>query len=139
MMIFGLDGDTKEIYKETLSWMNNNLDSMQLFPIVPGQGTRFHKIMQEENRILSNDWSLYDGHHVLIRPKNFSPYELQNMIINAYNDFYSVKNNFKRIWTVPNKSLSLGFMAYTNLFRGISKVVNSPQMKSHLEFLKSVS
>ena len=139
MMIFGLDGDTKEVYKETLSWMNNNLNSMQLFPIVPGKGTRFHKRMEEEKRILSNDWSLYDGHHVLIRPKNFTPYELQNKIIEAYKNFYSVKNTIKRLRNSPNKRLALGLMTYTNLFGGISKIVNSNQMKSHLEFLKSVS
>lgn len=139
MMIFGLDGDTKEIYKETLSWMKENLDSMQLFPIVPGEGTRFHKRIKEENRILSEDWFLYDGHHVLLRPKNFTPYELQKMIIGAYNDFYSIKNNLKRLRTSPDKKLALGLMVYTNLFGGVSKVANSHQMKNHLEFLKSVS
>tara|TARA_Y100000310_G_scaffold343302_1_gene450271 strand:- start:1373 stop:2839 length:1467 start_codon:yes stop_codon:yes gene_type:complete len=139
MMIFGLDGDTKEGYKETISWMNKKLDSMQLFPIVPGEGTRFHKRMQEENRILSNDLSLYDGHHVLVRPKNFTPYELQKMIIDCYEDFYSVENNLKRIFSAPNKRLALGLMVYTNLFGGVRKVTKSPQMKDHLEFLKSIS
>ena len=139
MMIFGLDGDTKEIYKETLEWMKENLDSMQLFSIVPGEGTRFHKRMQEENRILSEDWFLYDGHHVLLRPKNFTPYELQNMVVDAYNDFYSLKNSLKRLRTSPYKTLTFGLMAYTLLFGGVSKVANSPQMKNHLEFLKSIS
>lgn len=139
MMIFGLDGDTKEVYKETLSWMKENLDSMQLFPIVPGEGTRFHRRMQEEHRILSEDWFLYDGHHVLLRPKNFTPYELQNMVIEAYYDFYSLKNNLKRLKTSPYKTFTLGLMAYTLLFGGVSKVANSPQMKNHLEFLKSIS
>lgn len=139
MMIFGLDGDTKEVYKETLEWMKENLDSMQLFPIVPGDGTKFHKRMQEEGRIISEECYLYDGHHVLLRPKNFTPYELQNMVINAYNDFYSLKNNLKRLRTTPDKKLTLGLMAYTLLFGGVSKVANSPQMKNHLEFLKSIS
>jgi radical SAM superfamily enzyme YgiQ (UPF0313 family) len=139
MIIFGLDGDTKEVYKETLSWMKKNSESMQFFAIVPGEGTPFHSKMQEENRILSEDWFLYDGHHVLLRPKNFTPYELQNMVIDAYNDYYSLKNNLKRLRISPDKTLTLGLMAYTTLFGGVSKVANSPQMKNHIEFLKSMS
>jgi len=139
MMMIGEDGDDKESYKETVEWMNNNLDSMQLFAITPLPGTRLYKKMDEQGRILSKDWSLYDAQNVLIRPKNFTPYELQKKIFEAYENFYSVKNSLKRLKISPMKLLSLEILAYTHLFGGIKKVLKSSQTLKHLEFLKSIS
>lgn len=139
MMMFGEEGDNYETFKETLAWMNKNLDSMQLFTIVPVPGTPLYKRMEDENRILTKDWSLYDAHHVITRPKNFTPIELQNLIIEAYEDFYSVKNTLKRLKRSPDKKMTLEIMAYTRVFKIIKKVANSYQTQAHLEFLKSIS
>ena len=58
----------------------------------------------------------------------------------AYNDLISsAKNSLKRLKTSPDKKVAIGLMAYNHLTGGIKKVINSPQMKTHLEFLKSIS
>jgi anaerobic magnesium-protoporphyrin IX monomethyl ester cyclase len=139
MMMCGGDRDTKDYLRETREFMKKYLDSMQLFALGPIVGTRFNAQMREEGRILSDDLSLHDGHYVLVRPKKLTPYEAQKEIIDSYQDFYSVENSLRRLGRSPKKRSTLGILAYTALGGGIRKIVNSPQMKAHLEFLKSVS
>jgi len=139
MLMPGGDGDTEESLKELLKWSNENLDSVQFFPPGPLPGTDFHKRMEIEGSILTRDASLADGHIVCVRPKNFTPYQLQNIINKMYYDFYSWKNTFKRFPRSPNKVLTILLLWYTKIFGGIRKVVQSPALKNHIEFLKSIS
>ncbi len=137
MMMLGGEGDTPETLKETSEWINNNLDTVQLFAPIPIPGSSLFNKMQEQGRILTKDYSLYDGQHVISRPTNFTPYELQKTIYNMYEDFYSVKNSWKRLKHSPNKTFSFEILAYTQI-RG-RKMLYNPQSNRHLEFLKSVS
>lgn len=139
MMMPGADGDTVDSLEEMSQWAIKNLDTVQYFPPQPIPGTRFCKRMKEEGRILSKDYSLYDGHAVVIRPKNMTPYEHQMQVNKMCYNFYSLGNNFKRLFTSPKPDLSFKFLVYTNFMRGVSRVLESAQMKAHLEFLKSVS
>ncbi len=136
MMMLGGEGDTPESLKETLEWANQNLDSVQFFSLIPVPGTPFYNQMEKEDRILTKNWCLYDGQHVVIRPKNFTPYELQKTIFNMYEDFYSIKNSLKRLKHSPSKTISLGFLIYSH-FSG-RKMLYNPQTNQHLEFLKGV-
>ena len=137
MMMVGGQGDTKESLNETVSWMKENLHSMQFFAITPISGTRFYDKVDGDGRILTKDWSLYDAHHVLVRPEHMSPYEMQTAIFEGYKDFYSHKNITKRFKGSPNKLLNLGLLFQAP--RSINKIINAPQTQSHLEFLKSIS
>ncbi|MFH1376037.1 MAG: radical SAM protein [Candidatus Woesearchaeota archaeon] len=139
MMMPGGEGDTIETLKETSEWINKNLDSVQLFPPIPGPGTRLRKRMESEGRILSDDWSLYDGQHVLIRPKHITPYKLQTTVFDMYKSFYTFKNNLRRLRNSPQRNFSWQILLYTNLLNGITKVTNAPQTRDHLEFLKSIN
>lgn len=136
MMMLGGDGDTKETLKETLEWTNQNLDSVQFFSIIPPPGTPFYDKMEKQGRILTKKWYLYDGQHVVIRPKNFTPYELQKTIFNMYEDFYSLRNILKRLKHSKNKALALGILFYAK-FSG-RKIIYNSQTSQHLEFLKSL-
>lgn len=137
MMIAGGDGDTPESLKETLEWANQNLDSVQFCPPIPFPGTPFYDKMKKEGRILTKKWYLYDGQHVLIKPKHFTPYELQKTVLNMYEDFYSLRKALKRLKNSKNKALALGILIYAK-FSG-RKMFYNPQSNKHLEFLKSVS
>jgi len=137
MMMLGGEGDTMETLRETSVWLNQNLDSIQLFAPIPIPGSRLFNKMQEQGRILTKDWSLYDGQHVVTRPKHLTSYGLQKTIYDMYEDFYSVKNSLKRLKYSSNKILALEILAYTQV-KG-RKMLYNPQSNQHLEFLKSVS
>jgi len=93
--------------------------------------------MEEQGRILTKKWYLYDGQHVVTRPKNFTPYELQKTIFNMYEDFYSLRKALKRLKHSKDKNLALGILIYAK-FSG-RKMLYNPQTSQHLEFLKEVS
>lgn len=143
MMMPGGDGDTPETLKAQSEWINDNLDSVELFPPTPYQGTRFHNRMKEEGRLLTSDLSLYDAQHVVFRPRNFTPLELQETIHRMYESFYSPKLMVKRLIRGARKSaghLSSTFLIHAYvILKGFRTVLYDPQSVKHLEFLKSVS
>ena len=55
--------------------------------------------------ILTDDWSLYDGHHVVHQPRKLSPYELQVGSMRAMRKFYS--------WGTIARSLAVHRDVYT--------------------------
>lgn len=143
MFIIGMK-ETKESLRELLEFAKKYTHSAQFFPLGPAPGTDIRELMEKQDRILSNKWNLYDGHHVLVRsensdPKNLSAYELQLGIQDMYEEYYSLRNSLRRLKNSPNKRVSLGLTLYTTIMRGVKKVVESSQTKSHLEFLKRIS
>ncbi|MDO8657748.1 MAG: radical SAM protein [Candidatus Levybacteria bacterium] len=91
MFIAGLDGETKESMEETLEWAKNNVHSAQFAAPIPLPKTIDTLKKEAEGRVLTKKYHLYDGHHVLIEPQNFTPWELQQLIIQMNKEFYEYK------------------------------------------------
>ena len=90
MFVLGCDADTRETIKATVDFaIDNAVDTVQFLAITPLPGTDFYEQMRAEGRLISDDWSLYDGHHVLIEPKHMTPYELQVEVFRAMLRFYA--------------------------------------------------
>jgi radical SAM superfamily enzyme YgiQ (UPF0313 family) len=90
MFVLGCDADTKQTIDATTQFaIDSGIDTTQFLTITPLPGTEFYAQMHEQGRILSYDWSLYDGHHALIRPAQMTPYELQIASMRAMLRFYS--------------------------------------------------
>lgn len=134
------DEDNYETIRELLEWAKSNVDSAQFFPLTPLHGTDLNKDVRAEGRILTNDFSLYDGQHIVYRRKDsrISPYQMQKAIYGMYEDFYSVKECAKRLVRSPIKMSSIIIGAYA-LFGGFKRVLYDKQSLQHLEFLKSIS
>lgn len=83
---FGLDGETKESMQGTIDYvLNLRPNSVQFSILTPFPGTRLFEEMDKQGRILTKDWSKYDGHHQCIfQPDNLSPAELGNTKRQAY-------------------------------------------------------
>lgn len=88
MFIFGFDADTRERGKELLDWAKSNVHSAQFFPPIPLPGTDDTIKKEQEGRILSKKYHLYDGTYVLSQPKNFTPWELQQFVDDMSREFY---------------------------------------------------
>ncbi|MFH0817196.1 MAG: radical SAM protein [Candidatus Micrarchaeota archaeon] len=77
-LVFGLDGQGPQIFQETA----NLVRKIKITPVshiaTPYPGTVFHRRLQEEGRILTDDLSLYDHRHVVFQPKNMTIEELGN-------------------------------------------------------------
>jgi len=95
MFVLGCDADTRESIETTVNFaIEQGIDTVQFLTITPFPGTEFHAQMAAQGRIISSDWSLYDGHHVVIKPANMTPYELQAASMQAMLRFYSPKRSW---------------------------------------------
>lgn len=97
MFILGLDDDDRKTVRQTVRFAKRNLISTAQFLILtPLPGTSQYEELKREGRILFGDWSLYDAHHVVYRPKNFTVAALQRAQITAHRAFYSVRETVRR-------------------------------------------
>lgn len=91
--VFGLDDDTKDVFKRTVAWgIENAITTSTYHILTPYPGTQQYVDMQTQGRILTNNWDLYDTRHVVYRTKNISPHELEEGYHWAYQEFYTWNN-----------------------------------------------
>jgi radical SAM superfamily enzyme YgiQ (UPF0313 family) len=143
MMMIGGDGDTEKSLMETRRWAQDNLDSVQYFTPTPLTGTRFGEAMKEAGRIITERSYLYDGQYVVLRPKHFTPYRLQNLIFDMYREFYSFKESF-RTAVKPACSLRMLYplrkmLLYCYVKRTMRTAFRNRQIRAHLGWLYSIS
>lgn len=96
---FGLEGETKDTIKKTIDYaLKLNPDSVQFSIITPFPGTKLYDDLDKEGRILTKNWSFYDGHYSCVfRPQNLSPKDLEEAKQYAYRvwkDFQRKKRGF---------------------------------------------
>ncbi len=133
--------DNFESTRELLEWAKENVDSAQFFPVTPLPGTPLDKRVREEERILTNDFSLYDCQHVVYRRKTdkITPYQMQLQVYKMYEEFYSAKECTRRLARAPKgrKGAASVITAYA-LLGGFKQVLYDEQSLQHLEFLRSL-
>jgi radical SAM superfamily enzyme YgiQ (UPF0313 family) len=77
-LIFGLDGDNREVFRQTMEFLNNSgICSAVVNLVIPYPGTDFHTQMQNEGRLLSLDYKSYTGYRLGVAPKGMSSQELE--------------------------------------------------------------
>ncbi|MDW7740268.1 MAG: radical SAM protein [Bacillota bacterium] len=98
MFVFGADTDTVDTIRQTADFaLRAKIDSVQFMTLTPFPGTPFYEQMESEKRILTRDWSLYDGHHTVFQPELMSAEELQSETVIALKRFYSLQNILKNL------------------------------------------
>lgn len=98
MFVFGADTDTAETIRQTARFADQNrIDSIQFMILTPFPNTPFYEKLEAEGRILTRDWSLYDGHHTVFQPALMSPEALQLETIKAMKSFYTPKNIWRNL------------------------------------------
>ena len=98
--IFGFDHDEKSIFRDTVEYFREiAIDSATIGILVPYPNTPLFRRLDEEGRILTRDWSKYDGKkYVVFRPALMSPQELLMGTEWAARQFYSVGSIAHRMW-----------------------------------------
>lgn len=94
--VFGLDEDDKDVFKRTVDWgVKNSITTSTYHVLTPYPGTRLFKDMEQQGRILTRNWDLYDTRNVVYQTKNLTSDELKNGYDWAYKEFYSWSNILK--------------------------------------------
>jgi radical SAM superfamily enzyme YgiQ (UPF0313 family) len=98
MFILGFDEDNKASVRDTWRYAKRtHLNSVQFLVLTPVPGTPFFNKMRSNGRLLTEDWSLYDAHHVVFRPQRILPFDLQKLQIKAHEKFYSFMRRVKHL------------------------------------------
>lgn len=98
-IIFGFDTDTKEVFKTTLEMCNYlGIDGVTVSILTPLPKTPLYYQLKEEGRLITDDWSYYNGKtRVAFKPKNMSEEELFEGYMWFRKNFYSLKSIMTRV------------------------------------------
>src|SRR5207247_4798748 len=87
--VFGMDDDDEDVFGRTVDWaVEHGLTTATFHIQTPYPGTRLFARMEQEGRIVTRDWNLYDTRHVVYRPARLAPETLKEGYDWAYREFY---------------------------------------------------
>jgi radical SAM superfamily enzyme YgiQ (UPF0313 family) len=117
-IVFGFDNDTETVFGETLDFLETvGVQNATFNILTPYPGTRLYQRLEAEGRILTRDWSKYNGRKdVVFQPRRMSAEVLLEGYQYANRRFYSGRSIHRRLahssvglwWTLP---LNLAYMA----------------------------
>jgi radical SAM superfamily enzyme YgiQ (UPF0313 family) len=94
--VFGLDGDSPQVFSRTVDWaVQVGITTATFHILTPYPGTALFTDMAARNRIGTRNWDLYDTRHVVYRPSGLSPTELKRGYDWAYQEFYRWRSIFE--------------------------------------------
>ncbi len=97
--VLGCDGDTPAIFPQILRFCEEARLESAIFPILtPYPGTAVRQRLEEEGRIVSNNWENYDMGHVNFLPRGMTAQELQEGHDWLNSSFYSFGSMYRRIF-----------------------------------------
>lgn len=114
--VFGYDYDDVSVFDEFLEFANRNRIEGAFLPILtPFPGTRIYHRLNQEGRLLTEDWSKYDMATVVFQPKRMTVEELQEGFWKVNRSFYSLSSMAKRIFNPFHLRRSLIIFGPMNL------------------------
>lgn len=124
-IVFGFDHDTEAVFDDTLDFLEQSGVQNATFNILtPYPGTRLYQRLEAEGRILTRDWSRYNGRQdVVFQPRHMSCEALLAGYRHANRRFYSGQSIVRRLsrspaglwWTLP---LNLAYTGALRCFGG---------------------
>jgi radical SAM superfamily enzyme YgiQ (UPF0313 family) len=100
--VFGLDHDEGDVFLKTAEFaVEAKIDLPRFAIVTPFPNTALYKRLEGEGRLLTKNWELYDGQHVVFQPARISVDELQWGTEAAWKQAYSVRSIARRIVHSP--------------------------------------
>ena len=100
--VFGLDQDEPDVFFKTAEFaVQARIDLPRFAIVTPFPNTPLYKRLLAEGRILTKNWELYDGQHVVFQPAKLSITELQQGAELAWKHAYSLRSIARRITYSP--------------------------------------
>lgn len=115
-IIFGFDTDKPNVFETTLHTCNNlGIDGVTVSILTPLPKTPLYNKLKEENRLISKDWTYYNGKtHLAFKPENMTSKELFEGYMWFRREFYSIGSITKRLLAsrtniIHNLIINLGY------------------------------
>jgi radical SAM superfamily enzyme YgiQ (UPF0313 family) len=98
--VFGLDHDTRDVFDITADFaIETGIDLPRFAIVTPFPGTPLHQSLAQQRRILTRNWELYDGQHVVFEPLHMTAAELAAGHEQAWKKVYRYGAIARRLWT----------------------------------------
>ncbi|MGD8438369.1 MAG: DUF4070 domain-containing protein, partial [Syntrophobacterales bacterium] len=83
--MIGFDNDDPSVFPKMARFIRrSSFDSVYFSILTPYPGTRLYQKLEEEGRLLHNDWEKYDTAHVVFQPKKMTVQQLEEGFIWLY-------------------------------------------------------
>ena len=118
--VFGADHDAPDVFLDTARFIvDTKIDLPRLAILTPFPGTPLFQRLKDEGRVLTEDWSLYDGQHVVFQPANMSVEQLHEGTEMAWKHVYGFPSIWRRLAGSRRDPLialaaNLGYRFYAN-------------------------
>jgi radical SAM superfamily enzyme YgiQ (UPF0313 family) len=87
--VFGMDQDDESVFDRTVTWaVEQGIETATFHILTPYPGTALYDRMKAADRLVTDDWDLYDTRHVVFKPARISPEALEAGYWRAYRQFY---------------------------------------------------
>jgi len=107
--VFGFDYDTPDIFERTDEFVRQGeIDVPFVLRLIPYPGTPIFARFDEQNRILTKDWSKYHQGHVVFQPKHMTPEELFEKSVDLDREWHKLSRCVER----DIRSLSIGIYQF---------------------------
>ena len=125
--VFGADGESTTVFDEVRDFvLTQKIDLPRFSVLTPFPGTPLFKRLEASGRILTKDWSLYDGQHVVFEPDKMTVEELTYCHERVWQEVYSYGGMARRLRVSIGKQLLIMFsnFAYRYYAANLSRVYN---------------
>jgi radical SAM superfamily enzyme YgiQ (UPF0313 family) len=141
--VFGLDDDDKDVFKRTVDWgVQHSITTSTYHVLTPYPGTKLYKDMEQQGRILTKNWDLYDTRNVVYQTTKLTADELKDGYNWAYKEFYSWENIFKASLNHESNKHKLKHLMYSGGWKKFEPVWNflikTKNLNNILPILESV-
>lgn len=117
--VFGLDDDDNTTFSRTLDWIvRNKIETVTSHILTPYPGTAQYARLLAEERITSDDQSLYTTSEVVFFPLKMNAMQLKTGYLKIYKDIYSFRNIFRRM----PRHQRIGYLLFNFIYRKYGKV-----------------
>ncbi|UCC31066.1 MAG: B12-binding domain-containing radical SAM protein [Phycisphaerales bacterium] len=126
---FGFDHDTPDVFLETAQLaVDAQIDLPRFAVLTPFPNTPLYRRLEDEGRLLTKNWELFDGQHVVFQPAKMSVEQLQKGTEQAWRYAYRFRSILRRLacsaaplWVRLATNLGYRYYAY-NLRRSRSRI-----------------
>ncbi|MFN8446136.1 MAG: radical SAM protein [Caldilineaceae bacterium] len=113
--VFGMDEDDENVFDRTVAWaIEQGIETATFHILTPYPSTALHARIKAQNRILHENWNLYDTRHTVFQPAKMSAETLEAGYWRAYRDFYTWGSIMQGAWSKPTWMGTLRHMAYAS-------------------------
>src|SRR6187399_28641 len=97
--VFGMDGDEGSVFERTVDWaITQGIETATFHILTPYPGTALYRRMQEQGRMITSDWDLFDTRHTVFTPARMTGAQLEYGYAWAYREFYRWKSIARGAW-----------------------------------------